>query len=197
MALNSKMKAKRSLAAPWPTTPGKKTHHTRRDHPPLLLLLCTGKWCVVRCIKISNIVKITGNKNRNVNATCKCRRRPKCDNKANARADSDPETQTQSRTAGGEDGAGRGRRGCGVGQLFRRLKLAVKLWQTATEKDEENCNRRKQQRGRQRGGVKRGRQAAGGEGEWKNNDWCWASWRRQLKFKLLITWQHSGDGFVK
>lgn len=68
---------------------------------------------------------------------------------------------------GGGYGAGRGRRGCGVGQLSRRLKLAVKLWQTATEKDEENCNRRKQQRG---AGEKRGRQAAGGEGEWKNYD---------------------------
>lgn len=78
----------------------------------------------------------------------------------------DPDTKSD--TSGGRGRRGRkggegSRRGCGVGQLSRRLKLGVKLWQTATEKDEENCNRRKQQKGEaeRRGGRKTGRKEGG------------------------------------
>lgn len=72
----------------------------------------------MRCIKISNIVKITGNKNRYVN-TCKCRR-------ATATATAHAEARAQARHEGGA--------GARVGQLSRRLKLAVKLWQKALRK---------------------------------------------------------------
>lgn len=80
----------------------------------------------------------------------------------------DPDTKSDtSRRSGrrGRKGGGEVRRhGCGVGQLSRRLKLAVKLWQTATEKDEENCNRRKQQGGGEAKAGRQGEREKGGGG---------------------------------